>query len=71
MKAAKAGRLHDARTASLRGQSARAVVCGSGLACEGGVNAAVVGHIAAQVRRHGIRHDQHRHPHRLRHALDG
>jgi hypothetical protein len=28
----------------------------------GGVEAAVVGHIAAQIGRHGVRHDQHRHP---------
>lgn len=44
---------------------------GTGLAGVGGIDAAVVGHIAAQIRRHGVRHDQHRHPHRLRHALDG
>ncbi len=29
------------------------------------------GHIAAQVRRHCVRHDQLRHPHRFCHALDG
>ncbi len=44
---------------------------GSGLAGVGGIDAAVVGHIAAQIRRHGVRHDQHRHSHRLRHTLDG
>jgi len=44
---------------------------GSALAGVGGIDAAVVGRIAAQIGRHGVRHDQHRHPYRLRHALDG
>ena len=48
---------------------------GIGLAGVGGINAAVVGHIAAQIGRHGVRHDQDRHPEfstlGLRHALDG
>jgi hypothetical protein len=41
--------------------------------CErlGGVGAAVVGDVPAQLRRHGLRHDEDGHPHRLRHALDG
>gem|GEM_PF-4057588 len=43
------------------------------LRCErlGGVGAAVVGDIPAQLRRHGFRHDQDSHPHRLGHTLDG
>ena len=48
---------------------------GSGLAGMGGIDATVVGHIAAQIGRHGVRHDQDRHPEfstlGLRHALDG
>ena len=51
--------------------SFRVVGRGSGLAGVGGMDAAVVGHIAAQIGCHGVRHDQHRLPHRLRHALDG
>ena len=38
------------------------VGCGSGLAGVGGIDPAVVGHIAPQIGCHGFRHDQHRHP---------
>jgi hypothetical protein len=43
----------------------------SDLAGIGCLDAGVVGQITALMRRLGLRHDQYRHPHRLRHALDG
>jgi hypothetical protein len=48
----------------------RVVGRGSGLADLFGVDAAVVGYVAAQIGCYGVLHDQHLHPSR-RHALDG